>query len=176
MKIESLEVARQKALRVIEEDEKKIKEREEKRKNKNFVMLFRDNMPEMRWLMKKNANASLILNFIIEHMDRYNALICSYKVFQEYFGISSETVRRSIKLLKDNGFIDILKSGSNNVYIINHEVSWSSWENNKKYCKFEGRVLISHSENTTFNPTAQFEKFKTLRIRENIKTFNFAKS
>ena len=34
-------------------------------KNKNFVQMYRDHMPELRWLMKKSGIASGILNFIM---------------------------------------------------------------------------------------------------------------
>ena len=93
-------------------------------------------MPELRWLMKKSGIASSILNFIMEHMDYHNALCCSYAVFMDYFEVSKPTVSRAIKLLKDNGFIDVLKSGTSNVYIVNHEVAWTSYGEDKKMCKF----------------------------------------
>lgn len=141
----------------------------EEQRNKNFVMMYRDHMPELRWLMKKSGIASSILNFIMEHMDNKNALCCSYQVFIDYFDISKDTVRRSIKLLKDNGFIDVLKSGTSNVYIVNDEVAWTSWENQKKYCKFQGNILISATENKDYYYRSQFDKFKELRERENIK-------
>ena len=141
----------------------------EEQRNKNFVMMYRDHMPELRWLMKKSGIASSILNFIMEHMDNKNALCCSYQVFIDYFDISKDTVRRSIKLLKDNGFIDVLKSGTSNVYIVNDEVAWTSWENQKKYCKFQGNILISATENKDYYYRSQFDIFKALRERENIK-------
>lgn len=141
----------------------------EEQRNKNFVMMYRDHMPELRWLMKKSGIASGILNFIMEHMDNKNALCCSYQVFIDYFDISKDTVRRSIKLLKDNGFIDVLKSGTSNVYIVNEEIAWTSWENQKKYCKFQGNILISATENKDYYYRSQFDKFKELRERENIK-------
>ena len=141
----------------------------EEQRNKNFVMMYRNHMPELRWLMKKSGIASSILNFIMEHMDNKNALCCSYQVFIDFFDLSKDTVRRSIKLLKDNGFIDVLKSGTSNVYIVNDEVAWTSWENQKKYCKFQGNILISATENKDYYYRSQFDKFKELRERENIK-------
>ena len=139
-------------------------------KNKNFVQMYRDHMPELRWLMKKSGIASGILNFIMEHMDYHNALCCSYSVFMDYFDISIDTVRRAIKLLKDNGFIDVLKSGTSNVYIVNHEVAWTSYGEDKEMCKFKGNIIISRKENKDYFYRNQFDKFKELRERENIKS------
>lgn len=151
------------------EKQREIEKKEIEKKNNNFVMMYREHMPEIRWLIKKSRYSSNIFNFILEHMDYNNALMCSYQVFMDYFEISSETVRKSIKLLKDNGFIDVLKSGTSNVYIVNQEIAWSSWDNQKKYCKFNGNILISATENKDYEYRKQFDRFKTLRERENIK-------
>ena len=134
----------------------------EAKKNSNFVILYRDHIPELRWLMKKSGIASGILHFILEHMDYKNALICPSSVLEDYFDISRTTTHRDIKLLKDNGFIDVLKMGTSNVYIINQEIAWSSWENQKQYCKFNGNVLISAKENKDYVYESQSDKFNTV--------------
>ena len=152
-----------------EEQQKELEKQEKEKKNSNFVMIYREHMPEIRWLMKKSRYASNIFNFILEHMDYNNALMCSYQVFMDYFEISKDTVRLAIKILKENGFIDILKSGTNNVYIVNQEIAWTSWDNQKKYCKFQGNILISATENKDYEYRKQFDRLKTLRERENLK-------
>ena len=151
-------------LRELEQQEQQqVHEREEEKKNRNFVMLYRDHMPEIRWLTKKSGIATSILMFILEHMDYKNALVCSYKVFMEYFEVSSDTVRRSIRLLQENGFIDILKTGLSNVYVINPDIAWSSWNNQQKYCQFEGKVLVSKAENKDYSYRNQFDRLKILK-------------
>ena len=82
-------------------------------------------------------------------MDNYNAVICSYQVFQEALGMSGRTVSRAIKYLKDNGFIYIYKSGSSNVYIANKNLVWRSW-------------------GTNYNDSAQ----KTPAVRKNVRGMN----
>lgn len=153
----------------MEERNDSMIEFEKAKKNHNFIMMYRDHMPELRWLMKKSGIASGIFNFIMEHMDSRNALCCSYAVFMDYFEISKPTVTRAIKLLKDNGFIDVLKSGTSNVYVVNTEVAWTSWNNSKQYCQFDGKILVSRKENKDYYYRSQFDKFKELRERENIK-------
>ena len=153
----------------MEERNDSMIEFEKAKKNHNFIMMYRDHMPELRWLMKKSGIASGIFNFIMEHMDSRNALCCSYAVFMDYFEISKPTVTKAIKLLKDNGFIDVLKSGTSNVYVVNTEVAWTSWNNSKQYCQFDGKILVSRKENKDYYYRSQFDKFKELRERENIK-------
>lgn len=157
-------------MNINKEDELKENEEYEKsKKNRNFVQLYRDNMPELRWLMAKSGIASSILFFILEHMDNKNALACSYSVFEDYFEVSRTTIYRAIKLLQENGFIDVLKMGTSNVYVINTDVAWSSWENQKQFAQFEGKILVSRKENKDYQYRSQFDRFKALRERENIK-------
>ena len=99
-------------------------------------------------------------------MDHTNALACSYAVFEEALGKSKATVTRAVKVLKDNGFLSVLKMGTSNVYIINQEVAWSSWDNKKKYCKFNGNMLISHKENKDYRYSKTSTKVKFLEPSE----------
>lgn len=142
---------------------------EEKKKNHNFVQLYREAMPELRWLMNKSGIASSILFFILEHMDHKNALVCPHSVFMDRFEVSRTTVYRAINLLVDNGFLDKLKTGNTNMYIVNTEVAWSSWANQKEFAKFDGNVLVSKKDNKDYEYRSQAEKFKALRERENLK-------
>lgn len=169
MLIDTDEKRRLRELELKQEETRELEEKEKAKKNSNFVMMYRDHMPELRWLMKKSGIASGILNFIMEHMDTKNALLCSYAVFEDYFEVSRTTIYRALKLLEDNGFVDVLKSGTSNVYVVNENIAWTSWESQKKYCKFEGNILISATENKDYEYRNQFEKFKALRERENIK-------
>lgn len=146
------------------------KELTEEQKDGNFVKIFRDHMPELRWLMGKSGVASKLLFFIIEQMDGYNALGASYQVFMDYLDVSKDTVRRAIKLLFDGGFIDILKSGTSNIYIVNQDIAWTSYGNQKKMCKFNGNMLVSAIENKDYFYRNQSDRFKALRQRENIKS------
>lgn len=142
----------------------------EEMKNRNFVMLFRDHMPEMRWLSMNHTKAYNILLFIMEHMDFQNALMCPHSIFIEYFSITQRTVTRAIKTLKENGFIDVLKVGTANVYIVNPDVAWTNYADKVQYCKFQGNILINKSENLDYQFKSQYDKLKALRKREGIKS------
>lgn len=111
-----------------------------------FYQVNKDHSEDLIWLLNKNTNAYKILLFLLDHMDKYNAVMCSYVVIQEALGMSRATASRAIKLLKEHGFIAILKSGTSNVYVTNPELAWNSWGNNTKYCEFPANVLLSASE------------------------------
>ncbi|PAK41529.1 replication protein, partial [Priestia megaterium] len=68
----------QKFMEIQEREEEKERQQREREKNFNFVQIYREHMPEVRWLMANHSFASALLFFILEHMDKRNALACSY--------------------------------------------------------------------------------------------------
>ena len=144
---------KEKTNEIIEKDEKK---------NSDFVQLYRNHITEVRWLLKKNPLACEIFLFLLEHMDTSNALACSSALLEDYFEKSRTTIFRAIKVLKEEGFVHTLKLGTSNVYIVNQDIAWSSWNNKKEYCKFEGKILVSRKENKDYAYKKNFEKPKIL--------------
>lgn len=156
-------------LELQEHQDKEEDQRQEEEKNTNFIQLYRENMAEVRWLMANHQFASSLLFFILEHMDNRNALACSYAVFEDYFEKSKMTIYRGIKVLQENGFIDVLKMGTSNVYVVNAELAWTDKRNYKKYVKYDGKILVSRKENKDYQYISKFDRFKALRERENLK-------
>ena len=111
---------------------------------------------ELMWLALKHPKAHAILYFLVDQMDNYNAVVCSYKVLQDVLDVGQATIARNIKILKDNGFVTILKSGTSNVYCVNDSVYWKSWGNKRQYSKFPANVLLSLDE--------QDEQYKKLTL------------
>ncbi len=134
------------------------------KKNSNFIQLYREHITEIRWLTKNNPVALDIFLFILEHMDYKNSLACSYSVLEDYTGKSRSTLCRAIKILRENGFISIFKMGTCNVYTINPEIAWSSWDNQKQYAKFDGVMLISKKENKDY---FQMQNKKNIKVISN---------
>jgi len=98
------------------------------------------------WLVAHSPSAYRIFKFLVSNMDKYNAVICSYCVMQEKFGYSQATVKRAIKLLKEHKYIQVVRTGGSNIYMINKELYWNSWGTNYAYAEFGAKVIISSSE------------------------------
>lgn len=122
---------------------------------------------ELIGLAMKYPKAHAILYFLIDQMDNYNALVCSYQVIEDALGISKSTCQRAISQLKKFGFIAVQKSGSANVYTINDKVYWKSWGNNRQYSKFPANVVLAKSEQ--INPQLSFEDLAYNNSKEIIK-------
>lgn len=132
------------------EQETKILEAKQEREKKStfndFAQLNRKNIAHMIAACNADKQALRLLLFMIEKMDKYNALICSYKVFEEQLNISKATITRAIKYLKDNGFLHIKKTGTTNVYILNDDLVWTNTGDKHQYCQFPANVVLSAAE------------------------------
>lgn len=135
----------------------------EEQKDKDFVKVFRNHIDDIAKLARENGKAYDLFMLLIKHMDGTNALCVSNKALQELLNCSKPTVCKAVKYLKDSGWVCILKSGTSNVYIVNPEVAWTSYGNQKSYCQFQSNVLLSSSENAEYlnNPKAT-NHFKTV--------------
>ncbi|WP_015059961.1 MULTISPECIES: replication/maintenance protein RepL [unclassified Staphylococcus] len=129
-----------------EEIEKEIRKRDKNSPYKRWIQLNKDAYKAEDWLMAKSPIAYRIFKFLINNMDSYNAVMCSYKVLEEQFEVSTSTVTRAVKLLKDKQYIDVYKSGTSNVYAVNKQIAWNSWGSNFKHGKFSANVILSESE------------------------------
>lgn len=160
---------REDELKAIAERDAKIAQRE---KNSPFSRWTQFNLEHTRELIQlavKFPKAHAILYFLVDQMDECNAVMCSNQVLQEVLGVSRQTISKNIKVLKDSGFIDILKSGNANVYAINDSVYWKTWGNRKKYSKFPANVILAMSEqDEEYQQKADIEtnKFKSVSLKD----------
>lgn len=158
---------RQAELERQEQMEEEQKKRAKKSPYNNFIQVNRDYYKAEDWLMSKSPIAYRIFKFLINGMDEYNSLVCSYKVLQEYFDISQVTVARAIKLLKEKQYIEVYKSGTSNVYCINKNIAWSSWGTNYQYAKFGANIILSKSEQEQ-NMYIKKKKVRTINVESDV--------
>lgn len=152
----------------IELEEKMEEESKKREKNSTYSKWYQFNLEhnkEMIWLAKNAPRAHIILLFLIEQMDGYNAVMTSYQVLCEALDIGRTTASQSVKILRDKGFISILKSGTSNVYVVNDDLAWKSWGKNRKYCKFPANIILSISENPDYNTELESKNIKQIDIK-----------
>lgn len=119
-------------------------------KNYDFVQFERSGMDSVRKMIIDNPTAANIFIFLSKHMNKVNAVSCSQVLLQEIVNRSRVTVQRAIKYLEENNFVSVFKQGNTNVYTMNPSVVWASHKYNRKYCTFEGKMLVSKKENEAF--------------------------
>lgn len=114
--------------------------------NDNFVQLYVDKMDIIIEMMGENPTAVKIFLWLLQHMDKRNALVVSQQALAEALEMSRQTVYTSTKYLKEKRAVDILKSGNTNIYAINVQLAWKSNANGKKYALFNAAVYVADSE------------------------------
>lgn len=112
----------------------------------NFTQMNLKHADDWIALSKKSHIAAEILWFLIKNCDRNNAVVCSSKVLEEALNYDRASIFRALKILKESQFVNIKKSGSSNVFLINRELTWKSWGKNYKYAEFGAKIIISESE------------------------------
>lgn len=156
---------RQADIAIMEKKENEAREREKHSPYKDFCQTNLDPNcgKARRQLIKDCPSAYIIYDFLIEKADRYNAVMCSNRVLEEALGLSQATIYRAISILQEKKFIDIKKSGTSNIYLLNKELVWKSWGTNFKYAQFGVSVVISESEQEKLVET---KRMNVVNIRE----------
>lgn len=155
------------AQRLAQLDRQETEERKNARKSpfENFYQVNKESSKYLTSCLKENPRALELLLFIFDHMDKYNAVMCSYKVFQEALGVGQATISRAVKYLKDNGFVYVYKSGSSNVYVANKDLVWNSWGTNYKYCEFPANIVLSMNEQDKYVKVRD-KRMQTVQLKD----------
>ncbi len=136
-----------------EQDAKEKEELERLRKNDNFYMIYKTkkSSQKMRALIKESPVAAQLFMFLAEQADRGNAVVASGQALATFLQVSPATISRALKVLTketdEGAFLQVLRSGGTNIFVLNPDVIWSAWRTGKEYCLFgDARVLISTDE------------------------------
>lgn len=118
-------------------------------KNKDFIQLSELHMSTLIKLNTENHKAFNFFMFLLEKMDRRNALIISRETLAALFGVNKVTISRWVRWCRDKKLIDIIKSGTSNVYCVNSNLAWKSGADKKQYAEFTAEVVVSRDEQET---------------------------
>lgn len=149
MKKTNIEISDEAKARVqrqnLEEKEEAI---QRAKKNYNFVQIEKRALKQVRELYEANPSAGKILFILAEKMNRQNALVCSYDTLTKITGLGRTTIYKSIKYLRDHNWIEVIKVGTANAYVINSRVFWQS-HGDKKMTVFHATIVASSDEQDT---------------------------
>lgn len=115
------------------------------KKNFNFVQIEKKTMRDLRLLTASQPKAASLLFLLGEKMNKQNAIVMSQTTMSELTGWSKPTILKAVKTLKDGMWLQVLKIGTGNAYIINNAVFWTD-SRDKKHASFRAQVVVSASE------------------------------
>lgn len=122
------------------------KKKQNRSRFNNFGQWNYDKTEKFEKIAAKNGLTAAVFLYLARKSDKYNKVVCSYRVLQEQFNVSERTIGRAIQCLEENGLITIYKSGTSNVYVLDNNITWKSdgWRND--YCEFDAKVILARSE------------------------------
>lgn len=115
--------------------------------NADFVMLYRRFIFAVSELGMDDPQALKVFLFLVRHMGQTNAVVCSMDLMAKMLRISRQTISAKIRKLVEGNWLCVMKSGKSNVYIINPEIVWTSYADQKKYCDFKATVMLDYDDN-----------------------------
>jgi len=116
-----------------------------KKDSADFVQFTRGYLKETRELAKKSLPAFMIFNFLTERMTRQNAIVVSHNTLMEILDLSKSSVIRGVKVLQEGNWVQTVKVGQSNGYLVNQRVVWRSHQS-KRFGYFGADVIVSETE------------------------------
>ena len=117
-----------------------------RKSNGKFTQFMNENLHILRVLLRENPKICETFLFLVENMDKNNAIVISQNTLAEFMEISRTTAYRYIKYLKENNFLKIGKTGGVNVFILNEQIVWKNSAESREYAKFSATVYMSRIE------------------------------
>ena len=111
----------------------------------DFTMLTRGYIADIRSLARRAPAAHQIFMFLVELMSKTNAVVISQSALCELLGYGRTTVHKATKLLVKERWVQVVKTGTSNGYIVNSKVIWRD-KSGKRFASFFAEVVISESE------------------------------
>lgn len=94
----------------------------------------------------KSPMALPLLHYMISHMVRKTTIfVASAKTLATELGCSDRTIQQAVKVLKNYNFLQVLKSGNTNVYVINSQVAWRG-ARGLRHATFDATIHVSEVE------------------------------
>ena len=118
---------------------------ERAKKNWNFVQVERKSMALMRQLIDRSPLAAKVLLLFGERMGRDGAIMISFHTLEKITGKSRTALHNAITLLKKEKWIQVVKVGTANAYLVNNAVFWRG-EGSAKHTHFRAAIVASFDE------------------------------
>ena len=153
-----------------QEEERQREAQAQAQKNIGFVQLDEISIDTLAQLAFKVPASVGLLLMMAKRMSRTNALVASQQALMELTGMSRSSLYRAIKELQERLYIDVVKIGSANAYIINSNVFWKS-HGDKKHTVFNATVIATSSEQEVLDPSRSLtlRRFPILATRKKAK-------
>ncbi|MES6198663.1 hypothetical protein U6J55_12350, partial [Cutibacterium acnes] len=115
-------------------------------KNMDFVQVSRAELRAIADLGAKSALALDLLMVLAQSMDKQNAVMISFKAMQQILGKSRPTLDRAVRLLREDNWIQVVKVGTANAYVLNSAVFWTDRGDKRHMASFKAQIVTTLDE------------------------------
>ena len=134
----------------------------EAKNNDNFMQISKENWRALGLLNRENHLAFNLLWWMGERINRQNALMVSIDTLCRIDGKSRQTVSNCIRYLKEHKWVQVVKIGTANAYVINSAVMWQSY-GDMRGSAFSATVIVNLSEqDNLFDKDTKLKHFPIL--------------
>lgn len=128
------------------EEERRLAAATKNRVVGGYYMMSRAAEKNLRALQKENPSAALLFSVIRENMQiGTNAVAISNTAFCKLIGKSRATVTRAIKHLTEHNYVQVIKVGTTNTYVVNEQVAFAGNPGQRK-AVFSATVVAHECE------------------------------
>ncbi|MBC7502505.1 MAG: replication/maintenance protein RepL [Herminiimonas sp.] len=113
--------------------------------NAGFIQVSEVYIDEMNDLAQHAPSAHRVLWTLIKEMNKQNAVMISQHSLCRLTRLSSATVKRSVALLREQQWLEVLKMGTANIYRVNSSVVWQDREDGRR-ASFNAHVILNFDE------------------------------
>lgn len=119
----------------------------ESEKSPTFGWLMMDKKPiqALKKLAISHPIAMGCLMHFVENMSRSNAYMASQKSIAEQLGVSTVAVKKAVAVLESGSFIQVVKIGTANAYVVNTKVAWQG-RRGARFAHFHADVIAYENE------------------------------
>lgn len=114
---------------------------------KDFVQFTRGHLKDMRGLARRSPAAWQVFALLTERMNKSNAIVISQATIAQILGYTRTTINSAVKLLERESWVQVVKVGQVNAYVINSKVVWRDHSGSgKRFSGFFAQVVASEDE------------------------------
>jgi len=111
----------------------------------DFAMLTRGYIRDIRELSRRSPSAFQVFMLLTERMNKTNAIVISQTTLCQILNYGRTAIHNAIRLLESERWLQIVKIGTANGYVINSKVVWRD-HSGKRYASFYAEVVVSESD------------------------------
>lgn len=128
------------------QEERRLAAATKNRVTGGYYMMSRAAEKNLRTLQRENSTASLVFSIIRENMQiGTNAVTVSNEALAKILGVSKRTIARATKHLKDKNYVQVIKVGTSNTYVVNERVAFAGTAGQRK-AVFSATVVAHETE------------------------------